>query len=205
MSEQDTAAAAEPTPITAALGPTAPRAGYRPERWRWMEGVAGTSFEGFRVEVRSNLLGAEIAVLEADQKIYDLYHLMAPWVRDWNYEVAVEGTVEEPAVYDDEGNEVVEARTRPCVTYEKLTPPAEGGWEVFKRVDLFTVFFIRTMLGQSPYRILSAAPDEETPEGNSSGRAKPTPAGTPDSSSKSTSGKTPRPARGSSRKPSPST
>lgn len=204
MSEQDTQDT-QVAQFTAALGPIQRQIGYRPARWRWIEGTPDTVFEGFRVEVRSNLLGAEIAVLEADQTLYDLYHLMAPWVRDWNYEIAVEGTVEEPAVLDEEGAEIVVARTRPCVTYETLTPPAQGGWEIFKRVDGMTMLFIKTWLGKSPYRIISATSGEETPEGNSSGRASNTAAGTPDSSSPTTSTKKSRSTRASSRKPAPST
>lgn len=190
--------ATEPTPITAALGPT-PTGGFRPARWRWIEGKEGTPFEGFRVELRSNLQGAEITVLEAEQTNYDLYRLMAGFVRAWNLEEAVETTIDEPAVFDDNGAELVAARTRPAVEYVPMPSPAEAGWEVFKRVDRMVILFIQTMLAQSPYRILTATPDDGTPEGKFSGVSAISPAGTPDSSSRSTSTKKPRSSRASSK------
>ena len=169
-------------PDTAAIMPL-PRSFRGPARWLRLDGAEGTMFEGFWAKVRTNLDGGEVAAIEAAGGTkWDLACLMAPHIRAWNYVVSEAVAVTLPAetitAFD---GELIELPEREVMQPQDvpLPAPAEGGPMSLIRIDGHLFTWLRTMLCLKPYRINQARPGDESPEGKSPGRAKPTPAGTP--------------------------
>lgn len=181
--------------------------GFRPPaRYSRIDGPPDSDLAGFWAEIRTNLLGAEVVALRSANYFVDLHRVMAPLIRAWNYEAPVERERVEPAILADDGaTEIVPERTVVEVDYEPLPPPAEAGPEVLERVDAVTKVWLRAEILFAPLRIEGAKPakkpEDDTPEGKSSGRAGTTPGGTPDEAAPSTRKPRSRPSRPSSTKP----
>lgn len=163
----------------ALVGTEAPTAvaGYRPPpRYRRITAADGTMFDGsgveggapLSVEIRSNLLGAEIEWLRAAREQGDaaIKARIAPLVRWWNCQ---------RAVYDADADAVV---------WEALPPPAEAGPAVFDEVDLWTVSWIYVQLLNAPTTLGEASGRRSSPSGSPpAGPPSATPPGAPDAPS----------------------